>query len=176
VFELAPDGSETVLAAFSSANFSGAVPTGGVIMDARGNLYGTTSSGGAPGGCSDFAPPGCGTVFQIAPDGTLTIIYSFSGGNDGGSPFGGLVADKHGNFYGTTYGAGAHSDGTVFALSPRGNLTTLYAFTGATDGANPYGGVATDAHGNLYGTTLNDGANCPNYSISGCGTVFRIAN
>ena len=148
---------------------NGAKPPSGLAMDAQGNLYGTTTSGGNVG-CFDF---GCGTVFKLAPDGTETVLHNFSGGADGGTPYGSLVLDAEGNLYGTTYlggnsGAGCNSTcGTVFKVTPDGTETVLYGFGGGNDGANPVAGLVMDGQGNLYGTTLLAGAH-------GNGTAFKV--
>jgi uncharacterized repeat protein (TIGR03803 family) len=96
---------------------------------------------------------------------TESILYSFTGGTDGGSPFGGVIVDGNGNLYGTTEIGGANGAGAVFELtpSPSGGWTeqVLYSFTGfvPTDGNFPLGGLVFDAKGNLYGTTMGGGAN-----------------
>jgi uncharacterized repeat protein (TIGR03803 family) len=118
-------------------------PYAGLIEDAAGNLYGTTVSGGA----------GYGTVFKVDAKGTESVLYPFSGRTDGELPFASLLRDKAGNLYGTTEQGGSGTLGTVFKLS-KGKLTVLHAFSGGGgDGCFPYGGVITDAKGNLYGTT-----------------------
>ncbi len=164
VFRIAPDGTETVLHAFSGGS-DGSGPFAGVIADRVGNLYGTTC-GGSCGGHD------AGTVFRLSPDGALTVLYAFTGGRDGAYPYAGLLrkADK---LYGTTYGGGAYNSGTVFKLAPGGAETVLHAFSGGSDGNGPAGSLITDATGNLYGTTVyGGGSGCGGY---GCGTVFRIA-
>lgn len=80
-----------------------------MARDPQGNLYGTTSSGGASG---------YGTVFKVTQTGTKTVLYSFAGGSDGANPTWGLVRDPQGNLFGTTYGGGASGYGTVFKLVP----------------------------------------------------------
>lgn len=169
VFKLSPDGTETVLYSFRSHD--GEIPEGKLIMDAAGNLYGTTVYGGAQG---------VGTVFKLAPDGTETVFYSFCGSCSGGhSPYAGLLMDRAGNLYGTTaYGGLANcvngfGCGTVFKLAPDGTEKVLHAFTGGSDGGGPHGDLITDGAGHLYGTSGYGGkvnANC----YYGCGTVFRI--
>lgn len=131
-------------------------PQGTLIRDASGNLYGTTMAGGA--GCQ---PDGCGTVFEVDSQGQYKLLYSFNG-SDGNEPQGGLLLDKAGNLYGTTWAGGLYNDGTVFKLDPNGMLTVLWNFMGGADGANPTAGVIADQNGNLYGTTqfggrYNDG-------------------
>jgi len=161
VFELTATGTETVLHSFT-AGADGAYPyTGGLIRDEKGNLYGTTWYGGAASACGDS---GCGTVFEVTPTGTETVLFIFSG-VDGVAP-NGLVRDAEGNLYGTTSGGGLGS-GTVFELTKKGAETTLYSFTGAPDGATPFVGLVRDPEGNLYGTTVDGGA-------LGHGTVFEV--
>jgi len=108
IFKLDTTGTESVLYSFSGAP-DGANPTAGLIQDAAGNLYGTTSAGGASG---------FGTVFKLDTTGKETVLYSFTGGTDGATPFAGLIRDAAGNFYGTAYGGGASGIGTVFKLTP----------------------------------------------------------
>ncbi len=156
VFKLDPSGNETVLYSFSGGS-DGAAPITELIRDAIGNLYGTTSGGGAYG---------WGTIFKLDPSGNETVLYSFTGGQDGKFPYGALLWSE-GNFYGTTSDGGAFGLGTVFKLDPSGNQTVLYSFKGAGDGALPYSGLIRDAAGNLYGTAAYGG-------VYGCGTVFRV--
>jgi uncharacterized repeat protein (TIGR03803 family) len=105
---------------------------------------------------------------------TTTVLYSFSGGSDGGDPASGLTFDSMGNIYGTTVVGGTFGFGTVFELSPSGNgwtETVLHSFSGAPDGQYAYGGVTFDNSGNLYGTTVSGGtASCD------CGVVFKLTN
>jgi uncharacterized repeat protein (TIGR03803 family) len=129
--------------------------------DKDGNLYGTTASGGT----------GYGTVFKLAPDETLTTLYTFTDGSDGGAPFGDLSL-SHGNLYGTTtMGAGGDCQngcGSVFKLNRAGTLRTLYRFTGGTvDGGQADAGLSEGANGILYGAT-------PYYGIDGDGVVFSL--
>lgn len=107
VFRLDPGGAETLLHVFTGGS-DGSQPVAGLIADDSGNLYGTTSAGGAHG---------FGTVFRLAPDGTETVLHAFKGGGDGANPAAGLIADKRGNLYGTTYGGGTKGLGTVFRLN-----------------------------------------------------------
>lgn len=136
-----------------------------------GNLYGTTSSGGVNTGCGDAH--GCGTVFEITPAGGLTTLYNFcSQPNcaDGYTSDSALVQATSGNLYGTTYVGGANKSGTVFEMTPAGELTTLYAFcsrANCTDGNEPSGGLVQASNGNFYGTTAIGG-----YHNSG--TVYEI--
>ena len=167
VFEISPNGSggwkQTVLHTFAAPP-DGAKPLfSPVIFDKSGNLYGTTQWGGASN---------VGTVFELSPAGaswTATILYSFTGGADGGHPAAGLVMDPAGNLYGTGQTGGANGQGTVFKLSPSGAETLLYTFGSQSgDGSYPFAGLVLDETGNLYGTTLSGGAN-------GGGTVFKLA-
>src|SRR5271157_226339 len=165
VFEITPGGKLTTLYTFCAQTgcTDGEYPISRLVQATNGDFYGTTYAGGAYG---------YGTVFEITPGGKLTTLHSF-GGADGEIPYGGLVQATNGNFYGTTDAGGAKLGGTVFEITAGGKLTTLYNFcsqTGCTDGSSPLSLVqATD--GNLYGTTLYGGANCP---PKGCGTVFEI--
>src|ERR1700730_17500096 len=163
---------ETVLHSFTGSD--GANPSGGLIADSSGNLYGTAEGGRA--GCIF----GCGVVFKLSPGGTEKVLYSFTGGSDGAYP-GGLIADSSGNLYGTTTYGGASGSrcgivcGVVFKLSPRGTETVLHSFTGS-DGRFPGSGLIADSSGNLYGTTHNGGvASTLGCSVYGCGTVFKLS-
>jgi uncharacterized repeat protein (TIGR03803 family) len=177
VFELSRSGSgwtESVLCAFATSACEGEVPSGNLVFDTVGNLYGTTSAGGAGGR---------GAVFELSPLGnswTQTLLYSFSGfsgSTDGYDPRAGLVFDPAGNLYGTTYAGGENLYyGTVFELSPSpGNWTEtiIYNFGGGSDGAYPESSLVFDSSGNLYGTTFGGGESegCLGY---GCGTVFKL--
>jgi uncharacterized repeat protein (TIGR03803 family) len=160
VFELAA-GSDTIttLASFSGGAAGPYRPAGALIMDSSGNLYGTTTQGGA----SDD-----GTVFELAQgSGTITTLASFDG-TDGSLTHATLITDAHGNLYGTALFGGASNDGTVFEVANgSGTITTLASFNG-TDGSTPLAGLVMDGSGNLYGTASGGGA-------SGAGTVFEVA-
>jgi uncharacterized repeat protein (TIGR03803 family) len=149
----------TVLYSFGACCADGFLPSAGVIRDSGGNLYGTTADGG---------PSKWGTVFKISAHHEETILYSFTGGVDGASPYGGLVRDAAGNLYGTTTLGGAHGYGTVFKVDATGKESVLYSFMGGTDGGGPYGSLAMDASGNFYGTTSGGGT-------SAAGTVFKLS-
>lgn len=158
---------------------NGEEPSSGLIMDAQGNVYGTTFEGGVLG-CNDGT--GCGIVFEITATGTEKVLYGFAGGTDGVRPYGGLIMDAQGHLYGTTIYGGSSSRcqyygsscGTVFKLTPDGTETVLYSFAGGSDGEIPDAGLVMDSQGNLYGTTSFGGGNpgCP--SADGCGTVFKL--
>jgi uncharacterized repeat protein (TIGR03803 family) len=188
VFKLSPaSGSkwtQTVLYNFTNAS-DGSYPTAGLIFDGAGNLYGTTTTGGAF--CLSFSCDGVdGTVFELSPnsDGTWseTTLYSFGATGDGSDPVAGVVFDKNGNLYGTTYYGGFENWGTVFELSPSSSgwtETILLKFTDEQDGGNPLGGVTLDSAGNVYGTASVGGdVNCDNFSYQpwGCGAVFELTN
>ena len=103
-----------------------------------------------------------GTVFSISPAGDVTTLYSFTGGLDGGQPKAALVQGIDGNFYGTTSTGGLFSSGgvgTVFSITPQGTLTTLYRFSGGSDGAQPRGALVQGTDTNFYGTTYAGGTN-----------------
>jgi len=106
-------GSELVLHNFASPLPKGTQPYSGVIRDASGNLYGTTSAGGTFGE---------GEVYRLSPAGQLTVIHSFTGGTDGAQPFSGVVADSRGNLYGTAYTGGASDMGVVYKIDRTGTV------------------------------------------------------
>jgi uncharacterized repeat protein (TIGR03803 family) len=169
VFELSPQvgggWTEQVLHSFSN-NEAGILPQGGLIFDAAGNLYGTTSGGGEHEG---------GTVFELSPatggGWSEYVLHNFGAGTDGSEPNAGLVMDAAGNLYGTTTLGGAHGDGAAFELTPvtgeGWKEKMLHSFGGTTDGSQPRAGLTFDATGNLYGTTIYGGA------YDG-GTVFEL--
>jgi uncharacterized repeat protein (TIGR03803 family) len=166
VFKLDPSGHETILYSFAGGDSDGQYPLAGLVGDSAGNLYGTTIAGG--GGNSGECSPGCGVIFKLDTTGKETVLYAFSGGADGGSPFAALIRDAQGNLYGTTLGGGGSEDGTVFKLDTSGNESVLHSFTGGSDGASPFSPVVRDAKGNLYGTTSVGGS-------AGMGTVFKVS-
>jgi uncharacterized repeat protein (TIGR03803 family) len=173
VFKITGAGALTTLYSFCPLGFScadGIAPVAGLVQGTDGNFYGTTTSGGSHSG---------GTVFKITPGGILTTLYSFcvlASCADGYNPFEAvLVQGADGNFYGTTSAGGVNSGGlgTVFKITPRGALTTLYSFcalNNCTDGITPYTGVVQGTDGNFYGTTTSGGSDL----VSGYGTVFKI--
>lgn len=146
----------------------GGTPYDGLALDTAGNLYGTTTAGGASGN---------GAVFELAKnsDGTWTesVLYSFAGGTDGATPWAAVTFDASGNLYGTTTAGGASGNGTVFKLTKNSDGTwtesVLYSFTGGSDGANPlWCGVTLDAGGTLYGMTSAGGSH-------DLGVVYKLA-
>jgi len=172
VFRLSPPAkgqtqwTETVLHSFAATvngTIDGCYPFAGVIADKSGSLYGTTyGCGGYTNGNSD----GDGSVFKIAADGTESLLYGFSGGNDGMNPKAPLIEDKSGNLYGTASAGGAENDGIVFKIASDGTETILHTFTGGSDGATPYSGLHRKGPW-LYGTASAGGAN-------GDGTVYKV--
>jgi uncharacterized repeat protein (TIGR03803 family) len=171
VFKVSTGGALTTLHDFDYTD--GAAPAAGLAMGTDGDFYGTTSVGSATN---------YGTVFKMTPTGVLTTLHSFCPAfncSDGAQPNTALVLAKNGEFLGTTYVGGsatcrltaAPGCGTVFQITPKGTLTTVYSFN-YTDGAEP-SGLVQAPDGNLYGTTANGtSSNCfPN----GCGTVFKLA-
>jgi uncharacterized repeat protein (TIGR03803 family) len=156
---------ESVIYAFTGGSDGGS-PHAGLIQASDGNLYGTTLNGGSNG---------FGTVFKISnPTTTPTesVIYSFTGGSDGGYPYASVIQASDGNLYGTTYAVGSNGFGNVFKIS---NPTTsptesvIYSFSGGSDGANPQASLIQASDGNLYGTTVYGGS-------GSAGTVFEISN
>jgi uncharacterized repeat protein (TIGR03803 family) len=172
VFKLAPNGTETVLYGFAGGS-DGFAPAAGLIVDQNGNLFGTTSEGGDLDGDSFCSPDGCGTVFEVSPDGNKTTLYEFQGSDaapaDGSTAYAGVIADGNGNLYGVTFSGGASLAGTVFKLTPDGTETVLHSFNYEGDGRLPYAGLIADASGNLYGTTAEGGVRDED------GTVFSLA-
>jgi uncharacterized repeat protein (TIGR03803 family) len=139
-----------------------------VAIDAAGNLYGTSVLGGEFGG---------GTVWQLSPVGSSwvhSVLYSFTGGADGGEPYKGVTLDAVGNLYGTAVTGGSGSCeggcGVAYKLTKSGDTWTqsvIHAFTGGDDGSGPGARVAVDNRGNVYGMTPTGGAN-------GLGTIYAL--
>jgi uncharacterized repeat protein (TIGR03803 family) len=158
LFKYGSDGAFTVLHTFTGGA-DGEFPEHGVVADTAGNLYGVTAFGGANGD---------GSVFKYDTGGNFSTVYSFTGGADGSFLYGGLDIDGDGNLYGSTGDGGAGNSGTVFKLTPGGTLTTLYAFTGGTDGASPEGDML------LVGKNLYSTANAGGDPSCQCGVVYEI--
>ena len=172
---------EKVLYSFgtSSPISDGASPQAGLIMDAAGNLYGTTTYGGSPNCLVGIGVDGCGTVFELVKSSTgytEQVLYTFTG-FDGAIPLAGLIMDSAGNLYGTAEGGGAYGYGVVFELvNSSGTYTekTLYSFgASSADGVGPVAGLLMDVAGNLYGTTTLDLGPLA-CGLSSCGTVFEL--
>jgi uncharacterized repeat protein (TIGR03803 family) len=157
VFKADNTGTETVLHSFAGGSSDGADPTARVILDANGNLYGTTFRGGSSGR---------GTVFELDTTNTETVLYNFTGGADGGNPFGGLTLGQDGTLYGTTENGGRKAasqygccKGVLFSVSGTFGSSSekvLYTFTGRRDGGTPAADLVL-YNGALYGTTLSGG-------------------
>jgi uncharacterized repeat protein (TIGR03803 family) len=166
VFMVSASGKERTLYSFTG-DMDGAYPFGGVVLDAKGNLYGTTSGGGTYGK---------GTVFKVSPSGQESILHSFTGGADGANPYSRLILDAKRNLYGTTFGGGGTGCnggcGTVFKVTPSGKESVLYSFCqnypNCADGENPVYSLIFDDQGNLYGTTFSGGTDDE-------GTVFELS-
>ena len=174
VFELtkASGWSESDVHAFvGPGDEGGANPDQSLIFDTSGNLYGTTPNGGTAD---------AGVAFKLSPASggpwTETVLYSFTGGDDGAGPSSGLIFDPSGNLYGATISGGASGAGTVYQLVFLGGGAgegTLYSFTGGSDGANPYGNLVRDSAGNLYGAAESGGLNSCG---GGCGVIFELSS
>jgi uncharacterized repeat protein (TIGR03803 family) len=169
VFEMTPTGTLTTLHSFNGTD--GYYPYAGLVQTANGDLFGTTWEGGTAGNC----PEGCGTIFEITPQGTFSTLHSFDS-TDGAYPYSGLLQATDGNFYGTTGSGGAFNWGTVFRINRAGTLTTLHSFCGQADcpdGEDPAGGLVQFTNGTFYGTTSygGSGTSC----MLDCGTVFSLS-
>jgi uncharacterized repeat protein (TIGR03803 family) len=169
VFKVTRRGKETLLYSFTGKP-DGANPVAGLAIDIAGNLYGTTTAGGANGN---------GTVFKLAiptvsgSEWTETVLYSFGKSPDGTVPVAGVTFDLSGNLYGTTSAGGTSGYGTVFQLTPSGSAwteTILHHFALKSDGGIPYAGLVLDSNGNLYGAATEGGAGGQN----GGGTIFEL--
>jgi len=170
VFELSPAAgggwTETVLHVFTGGS-EGANPAGTLILDSKGNLYGTI-----PGG--SLSP--YGLVFQLSPRSSgswkETVLHTFSGGQDGQVPHGAIALDAQGNVYGTTNSGGTNDAGIVYELSPQPNgswtETILHVFGGSGDAGTPFGGITLDSHGNLFGAVTSGGTN-------GVGAIYELS-
>ncbi len=154
----------------------GASPQGALLLDNVGNLYGTANLGGN----QDCDKGGCGVIFKLTPTGAETILHRFTQ-TDGALPSANLLPDATENVYSTVsfggpYGCDTKGCGGIFKMDKTGKLTLLYAFTGGSDGANPYAGLIRDRYGNLYGVAFAGGSIgfCPGTVDVGCGTVFKL--
>ncbi len=171
VYKITPDGAETVLYSFGTNDNDGTRPETGLVQGTDGNFYGTTLEGGAHS---------LGTVYKVTPEGTETVLYSFSGNPDGEIPNAPLVKGADGNFYGSTAEGGTHGVGTVFQITSEGAETVVWTFQSMsdTDGAGPVGPVLFDTDGNIWGTTYGGGAvtipSGVDACAGGCGAVFEI--
>ncbi|HEY3779424.1 MAG TPA: choice-of-anchor tandem repeat GloVer-containing protein [Rhizomicrobium sp.] len=162
IYKITPGKTETVLYSFTGGS-EGYDPNAGVTLDPKsGNIYGTTTFGGS-GSCRN----GCGVLYELAADGTYTVLHTFAVSTDGEWPVGTLLRDKHGNLFGVAGGGGPNNGGTVFEYSAKGAFTVLHAFGSSGDGFQPVGNLMREA-GNLYGVTNSGGTD--QY-----GTVFKLA-
>jgi uncharacterized repeat protein (TIGR03803 family) len=175
VFKLSPGKKKTwnysVLWTFTGGN-DGGEPSGRLSMDANGNLYGTATEGGTGV---------VGTVFELSPNGKTwaeTVLYNFTGNNDGGEPMGNVLLGSDGNIYGTTAGYGQYNYGVVYKLTPNNGAWTqsvLHAFQGSTDGEVPRDGLIQDGSGTLYGTTAGFDDSYGNvFSLSTTGSNYTV--
>ncbi|HTD54580.1 MAG TPA: choice-of-anchor tandem repeat GloVer-containing protein [Silvibacterium sp.] len=166
VFKIDRTGKETILHSFTgsrSGGPDGVYPETSLVRDEEGNLYGTTSFGGAYGS---------GVVFKLDSAGKESVLYSFTGGVDGGFPLG-LVRASDGTLYGAAWQGGSGDCfgggcGVVFKLDPQGKFAVFYSFAGLTDGWAPYG-TPLLFRGELYGTTFFGGSTC-----AFCGLVYKL--
>jgi uncharacterized repeat protein (TIGR03803 family) len=163
LFKITPQGVVTYIYNFGSFTQDGAYPHGSLMLATDGSLYGVTALGGTNN---------LGTVFELSPTNGLVFLHNFAGttGNDGSDPQDGLVQGGDGNFYGTTFGGGANHVGTVYMMTPQGNVTILHNFSDPNvtgDGLSPQSMLVEGADGNFYGTT-------PNGGTASRGMAFRI--
>jgi len=172
VFKVAKNGKYSTLYSFAGGN-DGARPLAALILDAAGNLYGTTQGNGYISAAS--------TVFKLDPSGTETVLHIFNQSTGGGNSDAPLVLDKQGNLYGTTpidgdtnCGRNDIGCGVVFKVDTKGNFNVIHTFSGP-DGEQPEGGLVIDAAGNLYGSTWWGGhLNCKSDAPFGCGAIFKL--
>lgn len=160
LFKYSKKGTFTVLYNF---DVSGSGPSGRLAQDKKGNLYGVNRTGGTSTACFGH---GCGSVYVVTPDGTFTTLYSFTNGDDGVGPVGGLTIDKTGNLFGTSGYGGSGGFGTVFVLSASGQFATLFSFNN-TNGNSPTGELLM-LNSDLYTAVYTGGAN-------NLGTVIKIS-
>jgi uncharacterized repeat protein (TIGR03803 family) len=162
-------GGYTVLHSFTGDSNDGGDPTANVTLDKDGNIYGTAGFGGAHGD---------GVVFELAPDGTQTILHSFNG-SDGSGPDGSVIFAKHGGLFGTAGSGGSSGNGVIFKLSSKGKYKVVHDFS-TTDGSFIRGDLISDKDGNLYGTALfggdNDDGTVYEYAADGTFSVLHAFN
>jgi uncharacterized repeat protein (TIGR03803 family) len=173
-----------ILHAFNGDGKDGNNPTGSLVFDTSGNLYGATIAGppqGYDGPCQDGTDTGCGTVFELSPKvtggWTEKILHYFkSNGEDGYNPSAGLIFDASGNLYSSTEYGGSNDDGTVYELTPTAGEGWAEKVLHSFDYKNGFapGALIFDVSGNLYGTTEYGGNGSCDISNFGCGTVFEI--
>jgi uncharacterized repeat protein (TIGR03803 family) len=161
VFEINNSATESLLYKFAPSP-NGTNPNGGFVRDSAGNFYGTTTYGGT-GSCNNGFAPGCGTVFEVNSSGVETILYNFTGGNDGQYPSS-LIIDNAGNLYGL---ADYNGYGDVFKIDTSGNFSVLYNASFAAQ----IGSIILGPAGSFYGTASGGNSACS----GGCGLVFRLS-
>jgi uncharacterized repeat protein (TIGR03803 family) len=163
VFKITKEGVVTRLALFNGNN--GADPRGLLVQAPDGNFYGTTYQGGANNP---------GTIFKMTPKGELTTLVTFDPFTQGYRPESGLTLGPDGNFYGTCEQGGNKSEGTIFKMTPQGEITVLvHLANNAINGIRPYGGLTIASDGLLYGTTRQGGTSANSQTL-GAGTVFKM--
>jgi uncharacterized repeat protein (TIGR03803 family) len=167
-FRLTLNGQMHLLASFYASNgglHGPSEPTTALVFDMQSNIYGTTQSGGT--GCTgNSSAEGCGTVFKLTPDGTVSTLYAFTSTGDGADPESDLAIDKNGNLYGTASSGGIGwqecapgyvcGNGVIFKVASDGTYTLLHALGGGADGSE-VGGLLLDREGNLYGVVSDGG-------------------
>jgi uncharacterized repeat protein (TIGR03803 family) len=170
VFKIDSSGHESILYSFGAIP-DGQYPFGGLVMDANGNLYGTTQQGGDYDSCWG----NCGTVFKLDKSGSERVLFNFAPPAE--TPTATLTPDAAGNLYGITSGNGYCCLGTVFKMSNdiAPGITTLYTFSGGATGEAPFGGVVRDSQGRLYGMAFRGGNfNCIYSHGAGCGIIYEL--
>jgi len=171
IYQLKEDATGTwrfrVIHTFTGGNDGAGGSASRFLIDASGNLFGVCTTRGANG---------FGIVYEMSPNQgkwQFKTLYAFKDSPDGGLPYGGLISDKAGNLYGTTYYAGVNDLGTVYKLTHSNGRWTervLYSFKGGTDGASPISSLVADSAGNFYGTTSDGGA-----ASCVCGVIFKVS-
>jgi len=172
IFKMTSSGTVTVLHNFTGTD--GSNDSFPLIQASDGNFYGTTYSGGTAG---------AGVIFKISPGGTYTVLHNINGTTDGNGPWGSLVQATNGKLYGVTSNMEIGLYGTIFSVTTSGTFTTLYSFTGGTDGGNPLSPLVQHTDGLLYGTTNVGGdTNClsvvningQQVEVVGCGELYSL--
>jgi uncharacterized repeat protein (TIGR03803 family) len=164
VYSISSAGTFSTLYSFTDGD-DGAHPKAQLLQGNDGNFYGTTLDGGGKAGQRQCSVNGCGTVFKITPQGTLTTLHDFNGDPEPAHP-GSLTQGTDGNFYGTSFTGGKFFLGTIYSISPQGNVITLYEFD-ATNGTEPIAGLTLANDGSFYGATTAGGTHNQ-------GVIFRM--
>ena len=175
IFRISPAGVFTLLYTFTGGT-DGNFPQSSLIEGSDGNFYGTTVYGGAVN-AAGFE--GYGTIYQMTPNGVLSTLYTFSGGDDdGASPYAGLVEGSDGLLYGTTnnneVGDSQYEQGSAFKIGKDGVYTNLHHFGGGNDGSYPDGGLVEGPDGSFYGSTHDGGLYADDDDDTGQGVVYNI--